>query len=105
MAWGLLIFAGLLEIAWALALKQADGFTRLWPSLVGVSVAMLSLVLLGMALKHLPVGIAYAIWVGIGAFGVAAFGIIFLNEQFSAAKLFFLALIGAGVVGLRVVEG
>lgn len=67
MAWGLLALAGMLEIVWALALKQADGLTRFWPSVIGVSVAMLSLVLLGLALKHLPVGTAYAIWVGIGA--------------------------------------
>jgi quaternary ammonium compound-resistance protein SugE len=93
MARGLLIFAGLLENAWALALKQVDGFTRLWPSLVGVSVAMSSLVLRGIALKHLSAVITYAIWVGIGAFGVTAFGIVFLHEQLSAAKLFFLALI------------
>ena len=78
MAWGLLAVAGLLEIVWALALKQADGFTRLWPSLIGVGVALLSLVLLGVALKSLPVSIAYAIWVGIGVFGVAIFGTLFL---------------------------
>ncbi|CAB3636999.1 Small multidrug resistance protein [Achromobacter aegrifaciens] len=74
MAWGFLVLAGMLEIVWALALKQADGLTRFWPSLIGISVAMLSLVLLALALKHLPVGTAYAIWVGIGAFGVAVFG-------------------------------
>lgn len=105
MAWGLLVLAGMLEIVWALALKQAEGFTKLWPSLVGVSVAMLSLVLLGLALKQLPVGTAYAIWVGIGAFGVALFGALVLGEMMSAMKLVFLALIIIGVAGLRMMEG
>lgn len=104
MAWGLLAVAGLLEIVWALALKQADGFTRLWPSLTGVGVALLSLVLLGVALKSLPVSIAYAIWVGIGVFGVAMFGALFLGEPLSGTKLIFLALIMIGVAGLRVME-
>ncbi|MDQ6211809.1 DMT family transporter [Achromobacter insolitus] len=104
MAWGLLALAGMLEIVWALALKQADGLTRFWPSVIGVSVAMLSLVLLGLALKHLPVGAAYAIWVGIGAFGVAAFGALLLGEHMSSAKLLFLGLIGIGVAGLRIIE-
>jgi len=94
MAWGLLAVAGLLEIVWALALKQADGFTRLWPSLIGVGVALLSL----------PVSIAYAIWVGIGVFGVAMFGSLFLGEPLSGTKLIFLALIMIGVAGLRVME-
>lgn len=104
MAWALLVLAGLLEIVWALALKRADGLTRFWPSLIGVSVAMLSLLLLGLALRHLPVGTAYAVWVGIGAFGVAAFGTLVLGETMSLAKLLCLALIGAGVAGLRIVE-
>ncbi|WP_179216566.1 DMT family transporter [Achromobacter xylosoxidans] len=104
MAWGFLVLAGMLEIVWALALKQADGLTRFWPSLIGISVAMLSLVLLALALKHLPVGTAYAIWVGIGAFGVAVFGTLALGEQMSSAKLLFLGLIGVGVAGLRIIE-
>ncbi|KFJ61269.1 small Multidrug Resistance family protein [Bordetella bronchiseptica] len=100
----LLALAGALEIVWALALKQADGLTRLWPSLIGISVAMLSLVLLALALRHLPVGTAYAIWVGIGAFGVAVFGTLVLGEPMPWAKLLFLALIGIGVAGLRMIE-
>lgn len=104
MAWALLILAGALEIVWALALKQADGLTKLWPSLIGISVAMLSLVLLGLALKDLPVGTAYAIWVGIGAFGVAVFGTVVLGEHMSLAKMLFLGLIGVGVAGLRMIE-
>ncbi len=105
MAWAILVVAGILEIVWALALKQADGFSKPWPSLIGVSVAIVSLVLLGLALRHLPVGTAYAIWVGIGVFGVAVFGILVFGEQVSAVKLLFLALIMVGVVGLRVIEG
>ncbi|QKH39072.1 QacE family quaternary ammonium compound efflux SMR transporter [Achromobacter pestifer] len=104
MAWVFLILAGMLEIVWALALKQADGLTRFWPSLIGISVAMLSLVLLSLALKHLPVGTAYAIWVGIGAFGVAVFGTLVLGEQMPPAKLLCLGLIGMGVAGLRIIE-
>lgn len=104
MAWGFLVLAGMLEIVWALALKQADGLTRFWPSLIGISVAMLSLVLLALALKQLPVGTAYAIWVGLGAFGVAVFGTLVLGEQMSWAKLLFLGLIGMGVAGLRIIE-
>ncbi|HCW21739.1 multidrug efflux SMR transporter [Achromobacter sp.] len=104
MAWALLILAGALEIVWALALKQADGLTKFWPSLIGISVAMLSLVLLGLALKDLPVGTAYAIWVGIGAFGVAVFGTVVLGEHMSLAKMLFLGLIGVGVAGLRMIE-
>lgn len=104
MAWGLLVLAGMLEIVWALALKQADGFTKPWPSLLGVSVAALSLLLLGLALKNLPVGTAYAIWVGIGVFGVAVFGMFILGEHLSVMKLFFLVLIMVGVTGLRVIE-
>ena len=103
-AWMLLALAGALEIVWALALKQADGLTRLWPSLIGISVAMLSLVLLALALRHLPVGTAYAIWVGIGAFGVAVFGTLVLGEPMPWAKLLFRALIGIGVAGLRMIE-
>lgn len=105
MAWAILVVAGILEIVWALALKQADGFSKPWPSLIGVSVAIVSLVLLGLALRHLPVGTAYAIWVGIGVFGVAVFGILVFGEQVLAVKLLCLALIMVGVVGLRVIEG
>ena len=103
-AWGLLISAGMLEIVWALALKQADGFTKLWPGLVGISVAMTSLLLLGLSLRHLPVGTAYAIWVSIGVLGVAIFGMLVLGEQVSALKFLFLALIIIGAAGLRIIE-
>jgi quaternary ammonium compound-resistance protein SugE len=105
MAWLLLVCAGLLEIVWATALKQSDGFTRLWPSIVGVGGALLSFILLAIALRHLPAGTGYAVWVGIGAVGVAAAGIILLGEAVSAGRLLFLSLIVVGIVGLRLVEG
>lgn len=104
MAWVLLFIAGALEIVWALALKQADGLTRLWPTVFGVSTAMVSLLLLALALKHLPVGTAYVVWMGIGAFGVATFGMMFLGEPVTLARVVFLALIAAGVAGLRASE-
>lgn len=105
MTWTVLVCAGLLEVVWALALKQADGFTRLWPSTIAVVTAFLSFVLLSIALKGLPVGTGYAIWVGIGAVGVVIAGIILLGESASLLRLVFLALILAGIIGLRVVEG
>ena len=105
MAWAVLIGAGLLEVVWAIALKQTDGFTRFWPSAFGVSAAILSFVLLASALKSLPVGTAYAVWVGIGALGVAGAGILALGESASALRLGSLALILVGIVGLKIVEG
>ncbi|WP_199433986.1 quaternary ammonium compound efflux SMR transporter SugE [Qaidamihabitans albus] len=104
MAWAVLLVAALLELVWALALKQADGFSRLWPSVLGVGAAAVSFVLLTFALRSLPVGTAYAVWVGVGAFGVAVLGIVALGESASLPRLGFLALILAGVIGLRLVE-
>ncbi|WP_437957873.1 quaternary ammonium compound efflux SMR transporter SugE [Sorangium sp. So ce119] len=105
MAWALLVGAGLLEIVWAIALKHTEGFTRLWPSVVGVAGAALSFYLLSIALKTLPVGTAYAIWVGVGALGVALAGIVALGESASLLRLLFLAVILVGIIGLRLVEG
>ncbi|MFY1692019.1 DMT family transporter [Plantactinospora sp. WMMB782] len=102
MAWLLLIVAGLLEVVWALALKQTEGFTRLWPSLLACSTALLSFVLLSLALRELPVGTAYAVWVGVGAVGVTLAGIVALGESLSPARLVFVALIAVGIVGLKV---
>ncbi|MEK3732043.1 MULTISPECIES: DMT family transporter [Paenibacillus] len=104
-AWILLIIAGLLEIVWAIALKQSSGLTRLWPSIIGISTAGISLYLLTLALRSLPVGTAYAIWVGTGTLGVAIVGIIALGEKPSLQKFIFLALIFAGMVGLKMIEG
>ncbi len=101
MAWTVLIAAGLLEIVWAIALKQSDGFARLWPSVLGVTAAAVSFALLTWALKHLPVSLAYAVWVGIGALGVAVAGIVAFGEPVSIPRVVFLLLILIGVVGLR----
>jgi len=105
MAWLILVCAGLLEIVWATALKQSDGFTRLWPSIIGVGGALLSFVLLAMALRQLPTGTGYAVWVGIGAVGVAAAGIILFGEAVSLMRVLFLSIIVVGIVGLRLVDG
>jgi quaternary ammonium compound-resistance protein SugE len=104
MSWLLLTGAGLLEIVWAVALKQTGGFTRFWPSLIGIISAIISFVMLSLALKQLPVGTAYAVWVGIGALGVALAGIVALGESASPARLGLLALILIGVIGLKLVE-
>jgi quaternary ammonium compound-resistance protein SugE len=105
MAWAILVGAGLLEIVWAIALKHTNGFTQLWPSVVGIAAAVVSFVLLSTALKSLPVGTAYAVWVGIGALGVVLAGIVALGESVSLLRLGFLTLILIGIVGLRLVEG
>jgi quaternary ammonium compound-resistance protein SugE len=104
MAWTILIGAGLLEIVWAIALKFADGFTRFWPSAIGLAAAVTSFVMLSVALKSLPVGTAYAVWVGTGALGVAIVGMLALGESASVLRLIFLVLILAGIIGLKVVE-
>jgi quaternary ammonium compound-resistance protein SugE len=101
MPWILLVVAGLLEVAWAIGLKYTEGFTRLWPSL-GTALAMLASVgLLGLAMRSLPVGTSYAVWVGVGAVGTALLGMVLLGEPASAGRLFSLALIVAGIVGLK----
>lgn len=105
MAWIILTAAGLLEIVWAVALKEADGFSRLWPSVLGLAAAGLSLFMLSVALRTLPAATAYAVWVGIGIVGVALVGMIALDEEASVARLGFLALILVGIAGLRIVEG
>ena len=101
MAWTWLIIAGLLEIVWAYFMKQSDGFTRLWPT-VGTVISMaISLGLLGIAMKSLPVGTAYAVWVGVGAVGTAILGIVLLGEPANAGRMISLGLIIAGIIGLR----
>lgn len=101
MNWLILIAAGLFEIGWAIGLKYTEGFTRTWPTL-GTALAMaISLGLLGIAMKSLPVGTAYAVWVGVGAVGTAILGIVLFGEPASAARLTSLALILAGIVGLK----
>lgn len=105
MAWVILVGAGLLEIVWAIALKYAEGFTRFWPSAIGITASLASLFMLAVALKNLPVGTAYAVWVGIGVLGVAIAGIVALGESAPPLRVGFLALILVGVIGLRIVEG
>jgi quaternary ammonium compound-resistance protein SugE len=101
MNWIILVIAGLFEIAWAIGLKYTNGFTRLWPT-VGTLLAMaISVGLLGIAMKSLPVGTAYAVWVGVGAVGTAILGIVLLGEPANAGRLVSLALIVAGIVGLK----
>lgn len=104
MAWLLLLAAGFVEIAMAVALKAADGWTRPGPSIIGVACALLSIFLLAHALKSLPGGTAYAVWTGIGAVGVATLGIAVFGESASLPRLFCMGLVVAGVIGLRLVE-
>jgi quaternary ammonium compound-resistance protein SugE len=101
MAWIVLFVAGLLEVGWAIGLKYTEGFTRLWPS-VGTAISMvLSVVLLGWAMRTLPVGTAYAVWTGIGAVGTVALGIVLFHEPANAARLVCVGLIVAGILGLK----
>ncbi len=103
MAWITLFFAGLFEVGWAIGLKYTDGFTRLLPTLATVLSMVVSLGLLGLALKTLPVGTAYAVWTGIGTVGTAALGILLLGEPAGAMRLACIALIVAGIIGLKLV--
>lgn len=102
MAWIILALAGLLEVGWAVGLKYTEGFTRLWPSVFTVGAMVASVFLLGLSLKTLPLGTAYAIWTGIGAIGTAAVGIWLFGESASALKLASIALVVAGLVGLKI---
>jgi quaternary ammonium compound-resistance protein SugE len=101
MAWIVLFVAGLLEIGWAIGLKYTDGFTRPVPSLLTGSAIVVSMVLLASAARTLPIGTAYAVWVGIGAAGAAVLGMILFGEPRNPARLFFLALLVVAIVGLR----
>jgi quaternary ammonium compound-resistance protein SugE len=101
MAWILLIVAGLFEIGWAIGLKYTEGFTRPWPSVLTLGAMAASVVLLGIAMKTLPVGTSYAVWVGVGAVGTAILGIVLFGEPANAGRLVSLGLIVAGIVGLK----
>lgn len=103
MAWIILLVAGLLEIGWAIGLKYTEGFSRLWPTVGTVGAMVASIVLLGVALKTLPVGTAYAVWTGIGATGTALLGIVLFGESAAALRLACIGLIVAGIVGLKLV--
>jgi quaternary ammonium compound-resistance protein SugE len=101
LAWLLLVIAGLFEIVWAIVLKYTDGFTRVWPS-IGTGAAMvISVVLLGLAMRSLPVGTAYAVWTGIGAVGTVLLGILLFNEPATAGRIVCIVLIVSGILGLK----
>ena len=104
MAWFVLFFAGLLEVAWAIGLKYTEGLSRLAPSALTLAAMAGSVLLLGWALKSLPIGTAYAVWTGIGAVGTAALGILLFGEAASALRLASIGLIVAGIIGLKLVS-
>ena len=105
MAWIVLILAGLFEVGWAVGLKFTDGFTRIIPTLATVLSMIASLSLLGLALKELPLGTAYAVWTGIGTIGTALVGIVLFGEAATVARLTSIGLIVAGIVGLKLANG
>jgi quaternary ammonium compound-resistance protein SugE len=104
MDWILLVVAGLFEIGWAIGLKYTDGFTRLWPTLWTVGAMVVSLALLGLALKTIPIGTGYAVWTGVGAAGTAILGIVLFAEPATVLRLGSIGLIVAGIVGLKLVS-
>jgi quaternary ammonium compound-resistance protein SugE len=99
--WILLLIAGLLEVGWAIGLKYTEGFTRLWPSVGTVGAMVVSVGMLGYAMRDLPVGTAYAVWVGVGAVGTAILGMFLFGESASAGRLVSIGLIVAGIIGLK----
>jgi quaternary ammonium compound-resistance protein SugE len=101
MNWAILVVAGVFEVGWAIGLKYTEGFTRLWPTVWTVLAMIISLGLLGVAMKTLPVGTAYSVWVGVGAIGTVILGIVLLGEPMGTARLISVALILAGIVGLK----
>jgi len=101
MPWIILVLAGLFEVGWAIGLKYTDGFTRFWPTLGTVAAMIISVGLLGLAMKSLPVGTSYAVWVGVGTVGTAVLGIFLLDEPANAGRLVSLGFIVAGIVGLK----
>ncbi len=101
MAWFLLVVAGLFEIGWAIGLKYTEGFARLWPTVGTVAAMVVSIGLLGAAMRSLPVGTAYAVWTGIGAVGTVVLGMVLFGEPATAARLACIGLILAGIVGLK----
>ena len=103
MAWFVLVVAGILEIGWAVGLKYNDGFTRLWPTVATLSAMIASMALLGLAVRELPVGTAYAVWTGIGTVGTVLLGILLFGEPADLLRLLFISMIVAGIVGLKIV--
>ncbi len=101
MAWVVLVIAGLLEICWAIGLKYTEGFTRLWPTVGTLTAIVASIGLLGLSMRTLPVGTAYAVWTGIGAVGTVGLGMLLFNEPATVSRLLCIGLILAGIVGLK----
>lgn len=101
MAWVLIVVAGLIESAWAIGLKYTDGFTRLWPSVLTITGIVVSMFMLSVAARTLPIGTAYAVWVGIGAAGAVVLGIVLLKEPYDPARLFFLGMLLVSIIGLK----
>ena len=101
MAWIILFIAGLFEVGWAIGLKYTDGFTKFWPSVLTLAGIALSMLLLSIAARTLPIGTAYSVWVGIGAAGAVILGIVLLNEPANPLRLFFLLLLIASIIGLK----
>ncbi|MCE4223517.1 quaternary ammonium compound efflux SMR transporter SugE [Methylobacterium sp. C25] len=104
MAWAILFVAGLFEVGWAVGLKYADGFTRLWPSVWTLASMVVSVVLLAYAVKSLPIGTGYAVWTGIGTVGTAILGIVLFAEPVTAMRVGCIALVVAGILGLKLAE-
>lgn len=101
-AWTILIVAGLFETGWAIGMKYSEGFSKIWPSVITIVCMAISVVLLAMSLKILPVGTAYAVWTGIGAVGTVILGILLLKEPYGFFRIFFIFLIIIGIVGLKI---
>ncbi len=101
MEWFILFIAGLFETAWAVGMKYSDGFTKIYPTIFTFTAMALSVLFLSISLKTLPIGTAYAIWTGIGAFGTAIFGILLFGESKDFVRLFFILLIVVGIIGLK----
>ena len=104
MAWLVLVIAGLFETAWAIGLKYTEGFTRFWPTVGTIAAMGVSVVLLGLAMKDLPVGTAYAVWTGVGTVGTALLGIWLFGDPATAARLACLAMLAGGIIGLKLVS-
>ena len=103
MAWLVLVAAGVLEIGWAIGLKYTDGFSRLWPSVATIAAMAVSMLLLGLAVRTLPVGTAYAVWTGIGTVGTVLLGMALFGEPATPLRLVFIAMIVGGIIGLKLV--
>lgn len=104
MSWLILFIAGLFEVGWAVGLKQTEGFTKPLPTILTIGAIVISMGLLGLATKSLPIGTAYAVWTGIGTVGTVIVGIMLLGESAAPARLFCLGLIVAGIIGLKLVS-